>query len=197
VFSLHELNFQLRELDKDIRKSFAGTQFLMIPASEARYFNNKQPFGETVHGSFPSSRHDVRESWNCFALGRYTACVFHSMRVLEKGLHALVHDLNNNHSAGIVFSETVEEANWGNIISEIQLALENPKRTKRLNPIPDKGRMGFYSRASLEFEYFKNAWRDDVSHSRKSYDESSARSVMNHVEAFMRILAERLNELTS
>ncbi len=88
----------------------------------------------------------------------------------------------------------VEETNWGNIINEIQVAVENPKRLARLNPVPDKDRMRFYSRASLEFEYFKNAWRDDVSHSRKSYDEPSARSVLNHVESFMRILAERLKE---
>ena len=116
------------------------------------------------------------------------------MRVLEKGLHALVHDLNDNYSAGINFSATIEETNWGNIINEIQLAIENPKRVLRLNPVPDKERMGFYSRVSLEFEYFKMAWRDDVSHSRKSYDQPSAKSVLDHVESFMQKLATDLEE---
>ncbi len=83
-FTLYRLHFQLDELHKDIQRSLGGNKFLMIPANEAAHFNKKQPFGEAVYTNFPSSRHDVSEAWNCFVLSRYTACVFHSMRVIKK-----------------------------------------------------------------------------------------------------------------
>src|SRR5207253_1328337 len=129
-------------------------------------------FGQEVYDNFPSTRNDVAEAGNCFAVNRYTACVFHCMRVLEKGLHALVHDLNNRYGAGITFSKTVEETNWGPIIDEIHNTLTQPKRQNILNPKPTQQDLSFYSKAAREFEYFKNAWRDDVSHSRSSYDEN-------------------------
>jgi len=184
------LKHELEELLAAANRETARRKFFVLTLSEAAHFNKKYPFGEAVYNAFGSSVHDAREAWNCYALNRYTASVFHCMRVLEKGLHALVHHLNSNHSAGIVFSGTVEETNWGNIITEIQLAIENPRRLARLNPFPDKDQMRFYSQISLEFEYFKNAWRDDVSHSRKSYDEPSAKSVLEHVERFMRQLVK-------
>jgi hypothetical protein len=189
-YPLDKIRHEMIELNRAVEKDLSIRKFFVLQAETAKYYKQKHPFGRLVFGAFQSTVSDSREAKNCYVLDRHTACVFHCMRVLEKGLHALVHHLNNTHNAGIKFSATVEETNWGNIINEIQLAIENPKRLKRLNPLPDKPQMRFYSRLSLEFEYFKHAWRDDVSHSRRSYDEPSARAVMDHVEAFMRHLAE-------
>jgi hypothetical protein len=115
------------------------------------------------------------------------------MRVLEKGLHALVRDLNNSFGANVVFNKDIEYVNWGNIIEKIDAEIRgllHPNRQPRL--VPDD--LQFYSQTATEFVYFKNAWRDDVSHSRSAYDESEAETVMNHVEAFMRKIAKRLIE---
>lgn len=152
-FSLESVKHELVELinaaDLEAEKRVF---WVLAPDMTSRRFNLKHPFGEKVTNNFPSTQHDVREARKCYALARYTASVFHCMRVLEKGLHTLVHDLNNKHNAGIVFNKTVEETNWGNIIGEIQIALENPKRLKKLTPIPAKQQMAFYSRLALEFE---------------------------------------------
>jgi HEPN domain-containing protein len=188
----------LQGIQRAVTKDLGGRVFMSLQPEDVRYYDpkrEKQLFGPEVFTNFPSTQHDVGEAGNCYSTGRYTACVFHCMRILEKGLRALVHELNSKHAAGLKFGKPVDEANWGPLIGEIQIALESPKRQKRLNPIPDKDQMGFYSRLSLEFEYFKNAWRDDVAHSRSSYDESEAKSVMNHVEAFMKQIAKRLTEL--
>lgn len=187
--SLSSLLHHLRELDLALVHDLEERWFFYMPAEAVHYYNEKELFGEPVALNFPSTANDVREAGNCYATGCYTACVFHCMRVVEKGLHALVHHLNKQHNAGIVFSKTVEETNWGNIVGEIQLAVENPRRLQRLNPLPTKDEMRLYSSASKEFEYFMEAWRHDVSHSRRSYDEPSAESVMNHVKAFMSQLA--------
>ena len=68
---------------------------MFIPDRQAGYYEQEELFGSEVHTNFESTRDDVKEAGNCYATGRYTACVFHCMRVLEKGLHALVRELNN------------------------------------------------------------------------------------------------------
>jgi hypothetical protein len=175
----------VRDLDQQV--------FLSLPLSDINYYEQEQLFGLEVFTNFPSTRPDVAEAGNCYATGRYTACVFHCMRVLEKGLHALVRDLNNSFGANVVFNKDIEYVNWGNIIEKIDAEIRgllHPNRQPRL--VPDD--LQFYSQTATEFVYFKNAWRDDVSHSRSAYDESEAETVMNHVEAFMRKIAKRLIE---
>jgi hypothetical protein len=191
-YPVDRIRHEMIELNRAVENDLTNLKFFVLGKDTAKYYKLKHPFGEAVYQAFESARHDAREAKNCYTLDRHTACVFHCMRVLEKGLHALVHHLNNAHSARIVFSKTVEETNWGNIIDEIQIALENPKRTRRLSPLPDTNEMRFYAKLSLEFDYFNEAWRKDVSHSRSSYDETSAKSVMDHVERFMRQLVEGL-----
>lgn len=190
-----ELKNDLELLSGSITGGLEKRLFFYVPPVDVAYLIQAKPlFGAKVGANFPSTALDIREAGKCFALERYTACVFHCMRVLEKGLHALVHDLNNRFNAGIKFSRTVEAANWGNILDEIHYTLTKQNRLQKLSPQPTKVDMQFYSSAAKEIEYFKEAWRDDVSHSRGSYDRADAGRVMQHVKAFMQHLAKRLNE---
>lgn len=182
----------LQGIQREITKDLGERVFMFLRPEDVRYYDperQRQLFGPEVFANFPGTHHDVAEAGNCYATGRYTACVFHCMRVLEKGLRALVHEINNKHAAGIVFSGPVEETNWDPLIGEIQITLETPKRLKRMNPLPTKEEKNFYSKAAINFEYFQYAWRDDVSHGRSSYDQPSARSIMDHVQAFMKEIA--------
>ncbi len=195
LMKLGELQHELNELHDAIDAGLFHRRFYVLEPGEEKFFYDEslrplpELFGPKVKKSFKSTHNDVIEAGNCYAVGRYTACVFHCMRILEKGLHAFVRHLNTKHNAAINFGKKVEEEQWGRIIDEIQLAVENPKRLKRLNPLPTKDQMRFYSAAAKEFEYFKDAWRNDVSHSRSFYDRPSAQSVMDHVRAFMQQLA--------
>ena len=38
--------------------------------------------------------------------------------------------------------------------------------------------MQFYSETATQFRYFKNAWRNHVSHSNATYDEAQAEKIM-------------------
>jgi hypothetical protein len=185
----------LELLERSVIGGFEKGVFYHIPAHILELLI--QPglrFGSKVSSNFRSASFDMKEADKCFALERYTASVFHCMRVLEKGLHALVHDLNNRFNAGIHFSKSIEATNWGNILDEIHHTLTKQNRLQRLNPQPSKDDMQFYSSAAKEFEYFKEAWRDEVSHSRGSYDRADAWRVLKHVEAFMKQISERLSE---
>ena len=44
---------------------------------------------ESVRNQFPSANTEIEEASKCFALDRYTAVVFHLMRIMEIGLRSL------------------------------------------------------------------------------------------------------------
>jgi hypothetical protein len=191
-FSTKEATIALGELQGHILREIARHLFMQIPHDKAKYWEQKKLFGNKVYKNFRSTREDIIEAGNCYAAGRNTACVFHCMRVLEKGLHALVHELNNTFQTNIVFSKGVEHTNWGNIIDKIESEIREllkPTRQPRLT----QNDLQFYSEAAKEFVYFKNAWRDDVSHSRSAYGEGTAKDVLEHVRAFMQHLSGRLH----
>ena len=50
--------------------------------------------------------------------------------------------------------------------------------------------LDIYSGAALNFRYFKDHWRNPISHSRSSYDRLQALSALGKVEEFMKHLAE-------
>lgn len=188
--SYGEIRDQIHEIRRALKMDLDDNKFLSLSRSEVGYFGQEQGFGPEVFRNFQSTRVDVAEAIDCYALGRYTACVFHCMRVLEKGLHALAHELDTKHNAKLNFDKPFNETSWGRIITEILISLENPKRTKRLNPLPTKDQERFYSTAAMQFEHFQHAWRDDCAHANRTYDEPAAKSVLNHTQHFMRILAK-------
>lgn len=159
----------------------------LVPKGRVSYYGSTRLFGDAVRDAFPSALQDVAEAGSCYATGCYTACVFHCMRALESGLAALAED---------VLGRRPGREQWGNIIEDVEKAVE----TVRKNGIPGVGRdeknekLQFWSEAAKEFGYFKDGWRNHVTHARTFYDENSALSVLHHVRAFMAVLATRLRE---
>jgi hypothetical protein len=160
-----------------------GVVFGFIPKDHGAYFEQEALFGVEVNDKFPEAKVDIKEAGNCYAHGTYTACVFHLMRVLEFALHKLAKDL------GVTFPTAVELENWKNIIDKIDSAIKAqeqlPKSTQKSEDLQ------FYSEAAKEFRYFKDAWRNHVSHSRMDYEIHDATKIMEHVRDFMRHLATR------
>jgi hypothetical protein len=119
---------------------------------------------------------DMTIAGNCHACGFNDACVFHLMRVLEKGLAALA----------AVFSESFTYENWHNIIERIE------SKIRKIDPNfgPDwKVKQQFYSEAACEFMFFKDAWRNHVMHGREEYDDERTENIYSHIGAFMKHLA--------
>jgi hypothetical protein len=132
-------------------------------------------FGPEVHTRFSKASFDIKEAGTCLALGRATSSVFHLMCVLEVGLDRL------SYALGLPFSQR----NWEPILQDIE---------EKIRTIPSKGDREFYSRAALEFRFFRDVWRNHTMHGRARYDEQTAEAVLDHVKAFMVHLATRLQE---
>jgi hypothetical protein len=189
-YSTHSLAMALKETTARIIDDLSGVNFFYVPSRREEFYD--QPWcGEKVETAFPSAITDIREGGKAFALGRWSASVFHAMGILQRGLYALARDLQVEFKAGF------ELENWKNIIDKLQVAIDD--RLKAVEQTQSKGMakdevLTFYSRVAMEFQYFRHAWRNHVAHLREVYDEEHAHTVLTHVKQFMRRLAERLQE---
>ena len=85
-------------------------------------------------------------------------------------------------------TESSDYENWGSLIDQIEKAIRAIEQERRSLEKAERSR--FYSDVGTQIRYFKNAWRNHVSHSRAMYDEREARRVFMHVRAFMEQLAQ-------
>src|SRR5574341_1871295 len=82
------------ELHQNLVQELTAYLFFAVPPSRKWiYLNPNGVFTEGVIKRFPDCVQDVRDACQCYALAQWTASVFHSMRILERGLRSLASDL--------------------------------------------------------------------------------------------------------
>lgn len=158
--------------------------FLYIKSDRRTFYEQPEPpFGPQVEDLFPNAKLDISHAARCIAFDEWTACVFHLMRVLEHGLRYVANDI------GLTMSPELDEQ-WKTLIdrmlSEISKLEGKPKTPEKAEQLK------FYSTVGLDLRNFKNAWRNDVSHSRETYDERQAMAVWDQVRRFMQAIAVRI-----
>ncbi len=143
-------------------------------------------FGPDVDRRFPSAAEDIREANKCFALERYTACVFFLIRILEGGLTALAARVG-------VRRKQHRNPNWHNVLQAVEKKIAfYEQQTKNK---PTKRQLERLGDAAAHLRTFKNAWRNKTSHDLDAvYEQDQARDIMNAVGAFMRSIAPWLKE---
>lgn len=171
------------ELVNRFRVELSTKMVMILPSNKVGYFDGSEDtFPTAVRDSFSSAEYDMDEAGKCFALSRYTASVFHAMRVLEVGLHTLGADL------GLSVAP-----NWGSAIKNIENEIKSPNIKIRF-PNWKTDDEPFYSEAATHFRMVKNAWRNHTMHGNDHYDAERARDILSSVSSFMRHLAKRLKE---
>lgn len=173
----------LHILENSIATELTSSYFLRIPEGRRFFFDQRKPlFGQEVADIFQSASYDISAAGRCFALDEWTACVFHLMRVLEIGLRDMAKNVGLDESA-------MELENWKVVIDQIEKKIKELESTPKSTIKSEKLR--FYSEAASGFRYFKDAWRNHVSHARTHYDEREALVIYNNVLAFMQTLAKQ------
>ena len=160
--------------------------FLAVNEKYKLLYEQPEPlFGANVAAKFPAANPEIEAAGQCLALEQWNAAVFHLMRVLEHGLRKTARSL------GVKMPVHIDLANWLEIIRAIETeiasrtaVLANAKRTSRR----DK-KLTYYAEVASNFRYFKDGWRNHVSHGRANYDETQAEVVYSHVRTFMQLLA--------
>lgn len=161
------------DLNVRLQDELSYVLLFKIEPDKQEVLDTQNLFGEAVATKFPSASLDIEEVGKCLAFERWTAAVFHAMRVLQIGLNAMAKKL------GIEYKDT----NWNTIIDQIEAEIK--KISKASSGSAWKEKEQFYSEAATQFRYFKNAWRNHIVHGRQSYDEKRTRAIFEHVKQFM------------
>ncbi len=155
------------DLKADIDAALAKRVFLFVKKGLTDFIDNPILFGKAVATAFPDARFDIQEAGNCLAADCSTAAVFHLMRVAEYGLRALANDRRVTVPKGIL-----ELATWEDILRELENAEAAIQRYPKT--LAREAQFDFYHGANMEFKRFKNKFRNQIMHTRDSYDDGEA-----------------------
>jgi hypothetical protein len=162
--------------------------FFGINSSHARYYEHQEPlFGQKVADKFSTlAASEIDEAGKCFALFRYTACVFHMMRVMETGIRAVAKCL------GVPDPVKDADRNWGNMLRGIKVEID--KRNKAPQGWAITNDKVFFEDAYGSIDAVKTAWRNPTMHVEKTYGEEQASNIFEATRGFMMKLADRCDE---
>jgi hypothetical protein len=168
-------------IDKDIKRH----RYIQVMPDRFNYLSPVTVFGAKVHIAFRDAHDDMAEAGNCLAIELHTAAVFHLIRVAEYGLRALAVRVGAKlRDKGK--RQPLEFAEWGKVITAINNRIAAARNKLSKGPKLD-AQLQFYSEAADHCLYLKEL-RNEVSHTRKSYNGPEALGVMERVRAFMEVL---------
>jgi hypothetical protein len=177
-FTLQELSFQLGEVTEGMARILGDNKFVIIPSADATFFDNYLIFGFDVASRFPAANKEIIAGGTCYVTGCYSACVFHLMRAVELGARIMVKALKvQQHLLNKGRRIPVELCDWGTLISALDKGVEQLSQGTRMSN-RKKDNFEFYNHAVGSFRNFKDAWRNNVSHMRKTYQQREAKDVL-------------------
>jgi hypothetical protein len=141
------------ELQGRLVDEMRGRQFLSLNLAETVHYELHSKGWEGVFFRFPNAMTDVEEARKCLALGRYTAAVFHLMRVTEAAVLELQCFLN---------TKPDPKAHFGSVLQK----LDHLQQRTQFKDLPDhlKPYAGFLSDVLPQLHAVKDSWRNKVSH---------------------------------
>jgi hypothetical protein len=179
----------INDIKNCILRDLGNRKFMYIPSGDVEYYDQAELFGPEVRDRFPKANREISAAGNCYATGNYTACVFHLMRAVEYGGRKLVLALKVQSLLG----KPIELCEWGDLMSALDEGVKT-FRTGSRKSTHKKATFEFYNHAVAQFRNFKDAWRNNVSHTRTTYMPGVTKDIMDNTRQFMQHLASRLKE---
>lgn len=177
--SLEEWGRRAETLSGRITDELRDRNLLYVDSARANHYKNFRDNWKEALARFNIAT-DVEEAEKCFALGRFSGCVFHLMRVAEIGVQDLGRKLK--------LPEWKIQEPWGNIVKAVQDKVKGlPHKTKA-----QKKKQHAWSSVADALYQVNLAWRIPTEHPRvpgDSYSEEQAAEALGRVRALMRHLA--------
>lgn len=183
------VNAHTRTLLELIRSELGTRSFCFIAKSKAKIVFEMPESWKAIWGRFPSTKPDTEEAVYCYALERNTASIFHLMRVAEFGLRGLARHARIK----LPKRKLLEWAQWQEVLKQIRLKVDDINLKAKAGPAKDD-LLDFYSGSLGQFYAFKDEYRNQVMHTRGTYDEFKAAGALHHVHGFMARLSARIDE---
>ena len=136
--------------------------------------------GKEVNDRFPKAIDDIEEAGKCLALGQGTACVLHTMRVVECGLKALAGAL------GIPYAPS-----WESYLKQISDKIGEKHKNKTAKW---KREQSFYRDLSGDLLTVKQTWRNPTMHVDRKYSAEESEQIFVAAKHFMERLANHFTE---
>ena len=187
--SFQQAENELAVLRQCIEADVEKRSFLSILPPKDGFLFSLESDWSPIWKAFPSTKYDSEQAIDCYALDLNTACVFHLMRVAEYGLRGLARRL----TIKLPKKRRLEWAQWGEILKAMEDKTKDQSSRMKAGPAKDE-LLEFYNGALGQFYGFKDEYRNHVMHTRGTYDEFRASSVVAHVKDFMGKLALRIDE---
>lgn len=170
----------MEEVRRRVEDELDEPTFLRLSPREAHLYIHSTEGWAVMLAAFPGAERDIEGANKALALNLYTATVFHCMRVLERGLHALARAL------GIPYAPS-----WESYLKQIDTMIAMDWRDK---PPTWKQNEEFFAASASHLRSIKTAWRNSTMHVKGNYNDREALEVMTATMLFMGHLSTRLNE---
>jgi hypothetical protein len=186
ITSLEDFTRLLDELESRLSEELSGFSVLVIAQKRADYYEQPNLFGENVFNKFPLANFDIEEAGKCFALARYTACVMHLQRVLERGL--------KSYGKFLAVTMATAQPSWQTVLDKTgrEIRERNDKNITTKN-WKSNNEKEFCEDVQPFLVAVKTAWRNRSMHADAKYTEDEAKEIFDAVKAFMRNLAKHLD----
>ena len=175
----------LDEFQGRLEDELDGRYFFSLTSIEADKFNEWSSGWETIIQQFSDTTRDVEEMNKCFALGRYSASMFHALHVAEWGAIRL----------GDFIGVTDPKKGWGATESKLRLLI---KAGHSALPTSIAGKFEFLEQMHREIDSLVLAWRHKVDHAANHLailpNTDFTPDVAEHVISSVRIFMLRLSE---
>jgi hypothetical protein len=172
------------ELRGRMMDDLGGEFLLALTLREKEMYQQNTPWGDRVAEQFPNLQDELREASRCYALARYTASAFHTLRCLESGIIAMARCL------GIPDAIRGHERNWSAMLGK----LDKERKAKWNAAALMSGDGQLFDELYGALAGMQNPWRNVTMHLEHSFNEGQAKHVFEVVGGFMRRLAERMDE---
>ena len=157
--------------------------FLQIePEKKELYLKPDSGIG-TLAEFYPQAKLHLLEANLCYSLERYTACVHHLMLATELAMRKWAKRLKLKTKVPLELEDM--EAILREADAKLKLLKYQPRSAKR-----DRASK-YLAETSAHFGFIKDAWRKHSAHGRETYDERKAKTLLNHVDAFMRMFVRQ------
>jgi hypothetical protein len=177
-----QIRADARSIQETLRDELSTKLFLHVLPENAPYYSEPLADWDLVMEHFPSVSFDIEEASKSFALERYTASVFHLMRVSEAGLRSIAERV------GLVNSRP----NWDEAIRYIEGQLR--KNYDEMDSI-FKGDVEFLSGIAAHMRSVNLAWRRNVSHIERNYSREESKGIYDSTLSVMRHISKTLTEI--
>ena len=177
----------IREVQTRIHDELSINLFFKLPPDKKLYFLFPLKNWEEIIARFPETVSNVEEMSKCFALSRYAASVFHSVRAIESSLIHL----------GRFLDVKDPLSGWTAVTSRLD-ALVVKTKYPDLEPRFQKC-FPFLEQMQAVAQALKSAWRNKISHAQGSlvlmttdFSPDIAEEIMIASRAFMRRMATEM-----